>query len=99
MPPVPRKLIRAADLLTFVRQLAERQGILTKLQPYTLAQLTLLQVFAPQMFRYLSRRDRLQSWTRLDARLRAAQLEAGSDVYGVSFFDWWEKLVEEGVQS
>jgi hypothetical protein len=31
------------------------------------------------------------SWTRLDARLQAAQMEAGSDIYGASFFDWWEK--------
>ncbi|HZI78749.1 MAG TPA: P-loop NTPase fold protein [Vicinamibacterales bacterium] len=95
VPPVPRKLIRAADLLVFVRQLAERQGALTHLHGYTLAQLTLLQVFAPQMFRYLSRRDRLASWTRLDARLKAAQLEAGSDIYGASFFDWWEKAINK----
>ena len=94
VPPVPRKLIRAADLLVFVRQLAERQGVLTQLHPYTLAQLSLLQVFAPQMFRYLSRRDRLTSWTRLDARLQSAQNAAGSDIYGSSFFDWWEKEIE-----
>ena len=95
VPPVPRKLIRAADLLLFVRQLAERQGVLTQLHGYTLAQLTLLQVFAPQMFRYLARRDRLASWTRLGARLEAAQRDAGSDIYGASFFDWWERSVEK----
>jgi hypothetical protein len=93
VPPVPRKLIRAADLLTFVRQLAQRQGVLTHLHAYTLAQLVLLQLFAPQMFRYLTRRDRMESWTRLDARMQAARSERGVDPTGASFFGWWEKAM------
>lgn len=69
VPPIPRKLLRAAELLEFVRAVARARGLDDRLQPYTLAQLTLLQLFAPQCFRFLRRR-RLQGWLTLEKRLR-----------------------------
>jgi hypothetical protein len=112
VPPIPRKLIRAAELIEFVTGVAQGRGLQRQLEPYTLAQLTLLQLFAPQLYRFL-RRGHLQGWLTLDKRLRGEPasyepLDADGaalapiprpDPRGASFFDWWEGLCQSERQS
>jgi hypothetical protein len=105
VPPIPRKLIRAAELLEFVRAVALARGLEARLELYTLAQFTLLQLFAPQCFRFLRRR-RLAGWLTLEKRLRgdppsyrrtegqAEQEFPRPDWRSASFFVWWEGLCE-----
>ena len=103
VPPIPRKLVRAGELLEFVRAVARARGLEQRLQPYTAVQLTLLQLFAPQCFRFL-RRGRLAGWLTLEKRLRGEppsyRASSGStpvarpDWRSSSFFDWWEGLCE-----
>jgi formylglycine-generating enzyme required for sulfatase activity len=59
VPMIPRKLIRAAELLEFLCDLSERQP-----DKVLLARLVLLQLFAPEVFRHLRRTNcwLLQVW-------------------------------------
>ncbi len=87
VPLVPRKMVRAAELLEFVRGVAVARKL--KLDDYTLAQITLLQLFAPQVFRFL-RRNRHAAWNTLQKRVREASLEQPRvDYLSNNFFDWW----------
>lgn len=52
VPYVPRKLIRAAELLEFTLKLAARKGIANGLDSVTLTRVLLLQLFAPDIFRF-----------------------------------------------
>jgi len=51
VPPVPRKLIRAAELFAMLQDIARARGIRDVDEP-TLARLVFLQLFAPALFRF-----------------------------------------------
>lgn len=51
VPPVPRKLIRAAELFSMLRDVAHARGMRDLHEP-TLARLVFLQLFAPALFRF-----------------------------------------------
>lgn len=51
VPPVPRKLIRAAELFAMLRDIAQARGMRDLDEP-TLARLVFLQLFAPALFRF-----------------------------------------------
>jgi len=60
VPPVPRKHIRAAELLRVHLGVARRRGWdlhANDTELLTLARLTLVQIFAPEVYRYAQRRD------------------------------------------
>jgi hypothetical protein len=92
-PLSPRKLIRATELLHFVRALAERLQRFESLHQYTLAQLVLLQCFAPHMFRDLARR-RAAAWKRFAERIDEADL-AGVSIGTPSFLTWWDERIAD----
>ncbi len=91
IPPAPRKLIRAAELLQFMRELASARGL--QLQDYTLAQLVILQLFAPQCFRFL-RHGRYQAWHALWYRLNGYSgiMNTPDAHLSESFFGWWQEI-------
>jgi len=67
VPPVPRKLIRAAELLALMLDVADK----ARFRDYnrlTLARLVMLQLFAPQMYRFARRNPAflfaMQQWNR-----------------------------------
>jgi hypothetical protein len=104
VPPMPRNLVRAIELLEFTRAVAIDRKLGDKLQAYPLAQLVLLQLFAPQCFRFL-RRGHAEGWKTFERRLRRDHSEfSGSDaqimetlgrqpaVLSEQFFDWWDEL-------
>lgn len=93
VPPIPRKLIRAAELLDFLSDLPRH------LQPdkLLLARLVLLQLFAPAVFRHLRRVNPqlirvLADWHK-DGKLIASELEKLGKKEPSSELDKW--LVEE----
>jgi KAP family P-loop domain len=102
VPPVPRKIIRAVELLEFMREVARDRVKSRTLDPYTLAQIVLLQLFAPQTFRFL-RRERREAWLILERRideLRTLPIPISDKIkpsYAApSFFNWWqERCIEE----
>ena len=58
VPPVPRKLIRAAELLDLKVRTAEKNGwsvLDSEKELYVLAQFTLMQLFAPELYRFAQR--------------------------------------------
>lgn len=58
VPPVPRKLIRAAELLDLKVSTAAKNGwnvLDSEEELYVLAQLTLIQLFAPELYRFAQR--------------------------------------------
>ncbi|GEM88648.1 hypothetical protein ODE01S_00820 [Oceanithermus desulfurans NBRC 100063] len=58
VPPVPRKLIRAAELLDLKLRTAKKNGwdvLDSEKELYVLAQLTLVQLFAPELYRFAQR--------------------------------------------
>ena len=58
VPPVPRKLIRAAELLDLKARMAEKNGWnvqYSEKELYVLAQFTLVQLFAPELYRFAQR--------------------------------------------
>lgn len=104
VPPMPRNLVRAIELLDFTRAVAIDRRLGDKLQAYSLAQLVLLQLFAPQCFRFL-RRGHAEGWKTFEKRLRRDQVEfSGSKqpiidalnkqpaIFTEQFFKWWEEF-------
>ncbi len=85
VPPVPRKHIRAAELLRVHLSVARKRGWdlhANDTELLTLARLTLVQIFAPEVYRHAQRRDvrflaRMTGWIRevpdwkLERRLEA----------------------------
>ena len=97
VPPVPRKIIRAVELLEFMREVAKARLPSRTLDPYTLAQVVLLQLFAPQTFRFL-RRERREAWLTLSRRIDQSRKPMTPPAPGYttpSFFDWWQKQCTE----
>ena len=97
VPRVPRKIVRAVELLIFMREVAAARVKSRVLDPYTLAQIVLLQLFAPQLFRFL-RRERREAWLTLSRRIDESRKPATPAPPGYttrSFFDWWEKQCAE----
>jgi KAP family P-loop domain len=97
VPPVPRKIVRAVELLKFMREVAAARVTSRALDSYTLAQIVLLQLFAPQLFRFL-RRERREAWLTLWRRIDESRKPATPAPPGYttrSFFDWWEKRCAE----
>jgi hypothetical protein len=74
VPPMPRNLVRAIELLEFTRAVAIDRKLGDKLHAYPLAQLVLLQLFAPQCFRFL-RRGHAEGWKTFERRLRKDRSE------------------------
>lgn len=69
IPPVPRKQRRAAELLLLQLDMAAARGCAAQIKPLPLAKLILLQLFAPDLYRFGRRRDtgfmnNLQSWAK-----------------------------------
>jgi len=71
VPPVPRKLIRAAELLSLKIEAARKNGwdpAADESELYILAQLTIVQLFAPELYRFALKNgfftflQRLESW-------------------------------------
>lgn len=66
IPPVPRKHIRVAELMGLLLELAEARGVRIEVLP--LFKLTLLQLFAPELYRLCRRRTgnlkNLQDWSK-----------------------------------
>lgn len=105
VPPVPRNLVRSLELLDFIREVALKRNLGQRLQAYPVAQLVLLQLFAPQAFRFL-RRGHAEGWKTFERRLRDErqefitglsseidqQLAARPDRLAEEFFDWWIEL-------
>ncbi len=100
VPPVPRKIVRAVELLKFMREVAAARVTSRTLDAYTLAQIVLLQLFAPQTFRFL-RRERREAWLTLGRRideLRKAPAVTGKanpSYAAPSFFNWWQERCNE----
>lgn len=89
VPIVPRKMVRAGELLEFLRGVAVARDL--ALDDYTLAQITLLQLFAPQCFRYL-RRERRGAWVTFHRRIYEAQRRKPAiDHLSNHFFEWWTR--------
>ena len=105
VPPVPRNLVRSLELLDFIREVALKRNLGQRLQAYPVAQLVLLQLFAPQAFRFL-RRGHAEGWKTFERRLRDErqeflpgqsadvdqQLADRPDRFAEEFFDWWIEL-------
>ena len=104
VPPVPRKHIRAAELLRVHLSVAHRRGWdlhADDTELLTLARLTLVQIFAPEVYRYAQRRDvrflaRMAGWIgavpdwRLEGRLEAYLNKRKKDYEAKgSNFDAW----------
>lgn len=69
IPPVPRKQRRAAELLLLQLDMAAARGCAAQIKPLPLAKLILLQLFAPDLYRFGRRRDtgfmnNLQAWAK-----------------------------------
>ncbi|WP_456410630.1 KAP family P-loop NTPase fold protein [Oceanithermus sp.] len=71
VPPVPRKLIRSAELLSLKIEAARKNGwdpTDDENELYTLAQLTIVQLFAPELYRFALKNrfftflQRLEGW-------------------------------------
>lgn len=67
VPPVPRRLVRAVELFVTLREVAQRRGVASEIQPQFLAVLAIVQVCAPELFRYARRTrpqfiDDLHNW-------------------------------------
>ena len=95
VPPVPRKIVRAVELLIFMREVAAARVTSRDLNAYTLAQIVLLQLFAPQLFRFL-RRERREAWLTLWRRIEQSRKptspsDPAPGYTTRSFFVWWEK--------
>lgn len=68
IPAIPRKLIRASELLKLSLEMAKARGCETQIQPLPLAKIVLLQLFAPDLYRYGRRRysgflTTLENWS------------------------------------
>ncbi|MES9903716.1 MAG: SUMF1/EgtB/PvdO family nonheme iron enzyme [Sedimenticola sp.] len=68
IPPVPRKQIRTAELILLLLDMAKARNCGGRIKPLPLAKLTLLQLFAPDLYRFGRRRYRgfmrtLQEWS------------------------------------
>ena len=101
VPPVPRKIVRAVELLKFMREIAAARVTSRALDAYTLAQIVLLQLFAPQTFRFL-RRERREAWLTLGRRIdelrkapAVATGKANPSYAAPSFFNWWQDRCTE----
>lgn len=71
IPPVPRKLIRAVELLKLLLDILDTRKKRDEYQLLPLAKLTLLQLFAPDLYRFGRRYDagfmqRLENWVKYD---------------------------------
>jgi formylglycine-generating enzyme required for sulfatase activity len=71
IPPVPRKLIRAVELLKLLLDILDTRKKRDQYQLLPLAKLTLLQLFAPDLYRFGRRYDagfmqRLENWVEYD---------------------------------
>lgn len=68
IPPVPRKQLRAADLLLLQLEMAKARGCARRIKPLPLAKLIILQLFAPDLYRFGRRNNgfmnNLQAWDR-----------------------------------
>ncbi len=69
IPPVPRKQRRAAELLLLQLDMAAARGCAAQIKPLSLAKLILLQLFAPDLYRFGRRRHtgfmrNLQEWAK-----------------------------------
>ncbi|MCE1182982.1 MAG: SUMF1/EgtB/PvdO family nonheme iron enzyme, partial [Rhodocyclales bacterium] len=69
IPPVPRKQRRAAELLLLQLDMAAARGCAAQIKPLPLAKLILLQLFAPDLYRFGRRRHtgfmrNLQEWAK-----------------------------------
>lgn len=68
IPPVPRKQLRAADLLLLQLEMAKARGCAHRIKPLPLAKLIILQLFAPDLYRFGRRHNgfmnNLQAWER-----------------------------------
>lgn len=67
IPPVPRKQLRAADLLLLQLEMAKARGCAQRIKPLPLAKLIVLQLFAPDLYRFGRRHHQgfmrnLQEW-------------------------------------
>jgi formylglycine-generating enzyme required for sulfatase activity len=67
IPPVPRKQIRSAELLSLLLDMAKARQCEQQIKPLPLAKLSLLQLFAPELYRFGRRRflgfmRTLQEW-------------------------------------
>ena len=104
VPPMPRNLVRAIELLDFMRSVAIERKLGERLQAYPVAQMTLLQLFAPDCFRFL-RRGHAEGWKTFERRLRKDNREFSDAtpiledmlkrqpaVSSETFFDWWIEL-------
>ena len=102
VPPIPRNLVRAIELLEFTRGVAIDRKLGDRLQAYPLAQMVLLQLFAPQCFRFL-RRGNADGWKTFEKRLLKDHAEFTEPdiidviqrqpaIFSERFFDWWEEL-------
>lgn len=57
IPPVPRKQIRAAELVSLLLELANARGCRDQIKLLPLVKLTMLQLFAPEIYRFGRRRS------------------------------------------
>lgn len=67
IPPVPRKQIRTAELVLLLQSMAKARQCGERIKPLPLVKLTLLQLYAPELYRFGRRRFRgfmqtLQEW-------------------------------------
>ncbi|MBU0654488.1 MAG: SUMF1/EgtB/PvdO family nonheme iron enzyme [Gammaproteobacteria bacterium] len=67
IPPVPRKQIRTAELVLLLQGMAKARNCDGRIKPLPLVKLTLLQLYAPELYRFGRRRFRgfmqtLQEW-------------------------------------
>lgn len=58
IPPVPRKQIRTAELVLLLQGVAKARNCDGRIKPLPLAKLTLLQLYAPELYRFGRRRFR-----------------------------------------
>lgn len=57
IPPVPRKQIRVAELVSLLLELADARGCRDQIKLLPLVKLTMLQLFAPEIYRFGRRRS------------------------------------------
>jgi formylglycine-generating enzyme required for sulfatase activity len=81
IPPVPRKQIRTAELVLLLLGMAKARNCEGRVKPLPLVKLTLLQLYAPELYRFGRRRFRgfmltMQEW--------AGQQEWGQKGFGES---------------
>ncbi|MDX9988489.1 SUMF1/EgtB/PvdO family nonheme iron enzyme [Thiothrix unzii] len=81
IPPVPRKQIRTAELVLLLLGMAKARNCEGRVKPLPLVKLTLLQLYAPELYRFGRRRFRgfmqtMQEW--------AGQQEWGQKNFGLN---------------